>query len=90
MTGALLLISIILFACIAANKFSDKLGMPVLIIFMALGMLFGSDGLFKISFENYHATEQICTVALIFIMFYGGFCTKWEIAKPVAVKAVLL
>ena len=90
MTGALLLISIILFACIAANKFSDKLGMPVLIIFMALGMLFGSDGLFKISFENYVATEQVCTVALIFIMFYGGFGTKWEMAKPVAVKAVLL
>ena len=90
MAGALLLIAIILFACVGANRFSDKLGMPVLIIFMALGMLFGSDGLFKISFENYYATEQICTVALIFIMFYGGFGTKWEMAKPVAVKAVLL
>lgn len=90
MEGTLLLIAAILFACVAANRFSDKLGMPVLIIFMALGMLFGSDGLFKIYFENYYATEQICTVALIFIMFYGGFGTKWEMAKPVAVKAVLL
>ncbi len=90
MAGVLLLVAIILFACVVANRFSDKLGMPVLIIFMALGMLFGSDGLFKISFENYAVTEQVCTVALIFIMFYGGFGTKWEMAKPVAVKAVLL
>ena len=57
---------------------------------MALGMIFGSDGLFKISFNNYQITEQLCTIALIFIMFYGGFGTKWQTARPIAVKAVLL
>lgn len=86
----LLLIAAILFSCIVANRFSDHFGMPVLILFMGLGMLFGSDGLFKISFDNYYVTEKVCTIALIFIMFYGGFGTKWEMAKPVAVKAVLL
>ena len=35
-------------------------------------------------------TEYICNIALGFIMFYGGFNTKWKTARPVAVKAVLL
>lgn len=64
--------------------------MPALLCFMALGMIFGSDGLFKISFDNYAMTEQLCTIALIFIMFYGGFGTKWQTARPVAIKATLL
>ena len=64
--------------------------MPVLIAFIALGMVFGSDGILKIPFENYSFAEQICSVALVFIMFYGGFGTKLSEAKPVAVKALLL
>ena len=44
--------------------------MPVLIAFIALGMVFGSDGILKIPFENYSFAEQICSVALVFIMFY--------------------
>lgn len=90
MTITLLLCAIVLLSCIIANRFSNRFGMPALLMFMALGMLFGSDGLFRISFDDYYITEQICTVALIFIMFYGGFCTKWNVAKPVAKKATLL
>lgn len=62
----------------------------LLLLFMALGMLSGSDGLLRISFDNYKVTERICAVALTFIMFYGGFCTKWEMAKPVVGKALAL
>jgi cell volume regulation protein A len=53
-------------------------------------MLFGTDGIFSIEFDNFHFTEDICTVALIFIMFYGGFGTSWKEARPVVVKAGLL
>ena len=86
----LLLCCAVILSCIIANRFSSKFGMPALLCFMALGMIFGSDGLFKISFNNYIITEQLCTIALIFIMFYGGFGTKWQTARPVALKAVLL
>ena len=86
----LLLCCAVILSCIVANRFSNKFGMPALLCFMALGMIFGSDGLFKISFDNYTMTEQLCTIALIFIMFYGGFGTKWQTAKPVAAKAVIL
>ncbi len=62
----------------------------MLLAFILLGMLFGSDGLLKIPFDNFAFAEQICSVALIFIMFYGGFGTNWNAAKPVAAKSVLL
>lgn len=90
MANILLICAGVILACILANRFSNKFGVPALLLFMAVGMLFGSDGIFKISFDNYYFTEQVCAVALIFIMFYGGFCTKWDVAKPVAAKSALL
>ncbi|MBQ7039414.1 MAG: potassium/proton antiporter [Clostridia bacterium] len=86
----LLLASVVIFACVAFNKLSGRFGVPGLFVFILLGMVFGSDGLFKIPFDNYSFASDICSVALIFIMFYGGFGTKWSLAKPVAVKAMLL
>lgn len=86
----LLLAAVAVIACVFFNKLSKKLGIPVLFAFILLGMIFGSEGLFKISFDNYAFTQNICSVALVCIMFYGGFGTKWSEAKPVAFKAVLL
>ena len=75
---------------IILNKLSSKAGMPMLLAFIVLGMIFGSDGLLKIKFDDYKSAESICSIALIFIIFYGGFGTKWNVAKPVATKAILL
>ena len=86
----LLLSSIIIILCIAGNKLSAKIGVPGLLIFLGLGMLFGSDGFVKIPFDNYELSEQVCTVCLMFIMFCGGFSANWSAAKPVAVRAGLL
>ncbi len=90
MTIGVILVATVIFLCILADKFSNRFGMPTLILFMFIGMLFGSDGIVKIPFDDYHMTEYVCSSALIFIMFYGGFNTKWSLAKPVAVKAVCL
>lgn len=87
---SLLISAIVIIACVLLNRISNKLGVPMLLAFIGLGMLFGSDGLFKIPFENYKFAEQICSVALLFIIFYGGFSTKWSEAKPVAIKSILL
>lgn len=83
MTIYIIFVAIILFLCILADKFSGRFGLPALILFMGIGMLFGCDGLFKIQFSNYTVAEEICTVALSFIMFYGGFNTKWSTAKAI-------
>lgn len=85
-----LIIAVIIMLCIVAEKFSDKIGMPALIMFMFIGMVFGSDGVFKISFDDFSIAENACSIALVFIMFYGGFNTKWSAAKPVAKKAIIL
>ena len=86
----LLTAAIIIVACVIFNKISSKLGIPTLLAFIFLGMFFGSDGIVKIHFDNYTFAEQVCTVALVFIMFYGGFGTNINEAKPVALKAVFL
>ncbi len=90
MTFILLLVAIVILLCVIAEKFSGRFGMPALILFMFIGMLFGSDGIFKIPFNDYKLAENICSISLLFIMFYGGFNLKWELAKGVAVKSVLL
>ena len=73
MTVYILGIACVILLCVFAEKFSDKFGMPALISFMFVGMLFGSDGILKIPFDNFELAENICAIALVFIMFYGGF-----------------
>ena len=81
MNTYLLITSIVIFLCILLNRVSNRIGIPALLAFIVLGMLFGSDGIMKIDFDNYAFAEQICSTALIFIMFYGGFGTNWQRAK---------
>ena len=52
MTLFLLLIAVVVIVCILATRLSSKFGGPTLLIFILLGMVFGSDGLFKISFDD--------------------------------------
>lgn len=90
MTNYLIIVTIVIFACVFLSRVSNRLGIPALLFFIVLGMIFGSDGILKIPFDNYSFAEQICSIALIFIMFYGGFGTNWNQAKSVAVKSILL
>lgn len=90
MIFAILLCAVVIFSAIFTNKFIKSLGIPSLLFFMCLGMIFGSDGIFKIHFEDFTVTKELCSIALGFIIFYGGFCTNWRTAKPIAVKAAVL
>lgn len=90
MNFGILLCATVIFSAIFTNKFIRALGIPSLLFFMCLGMIFGSDGLFKIHFEDFTFTKELCSIALGFIIFYGGFCTKWKTAKPIALKAAIL
>lgn len=86
----LLLVSVIMLAGVILNGLSGKIGVPALLAFIVLGMIFGSDGIAKIPFDNFTFAEQICTAALIFIMFYGGFGTNIHAARPIAAQALIL
>ena len=90
MAFSLLMCSAVIVLCILANRFLKQFGIPAVLIFIGLGMLFGSEGIVKIPFDNFQIAETICCTALIFIMFYGGFGTSYREAKPILPKAVLL
>lgn len=81
---------IVLAGCTLFKGMSNRVGIPALLAFIFLGMLFGSDGILKIPFDDYAFAEQISTIALVFIMFYGGFGTNWKVAKPVAAVSIML
>jgi len=53
-------------------------------------MLFGSDGVVGIYFDNYKLTRELCSFGLVFIMFYGGFGTNWKEARVVARESILM
>lgn len=86
----LIIASVVILICIFSSKVLYKFGVPSLLIFILLGMVFGSEGIVGIPFENYRIAEQLGSIGLIFIIFYGGFCTNWKVAKPVVGKAVLM
>ena len=90
MTETLLLAAAIILLCLALSRATNKLGVPALAVFIALGMLFGEDGVFRIKFSDYALAEHVCSAALVFIMFYGGFGTRWRQAKGTALPAALL
>ncbi|MBX2966086.1 MAG: potassium/proton antiporter [Cyclobacteriaceae bacterium] len=86
----LLLTSILLFLSILASKTSYKLGVPALLMFLLMGMLAGSEGIGKITFNDPNLTQFIGVIALNFILFSGGLDTKWESVRPVLAKGVIL
>ena len=90
MNESLLLLGSVILICILLNRFLEKIPVPSLLIFIALGMLFGENGLLKISFDDYAGVNAICSVCLVFIMFYGGFGTNLRAARPVLLPSVLL
>ena len=69
MEMTLLIGAIVIIACVLCNRLANRIGMPLLIVFIGLGMFFGSDGLLKIPFDDFGFADQIWSVALIFIMF---------------------
>ncbi|MBR5304748.1 MAG: cation:proton antiporter [Candidatus Gastranaerophilales bacterium] len=88
MSQIILFCSIVIFSCIITNKFSSKLGIPTLVFFMFFGILFGCDGLLKISFDDFDLTSKLCSIGLLFIIFYGGFCTKKSDNKIATTQAI--
>ena len=91
MAGTILLsVSLIILLCVISERLSDKLGVPALIFFMFVGMLCGSDGIFRYEYDDFALAELICSIGLVFIMFDGGFNTKWKTAKKTIGKAVSL
>ena len=81
---------VLLLLGIASSKLSARLGVPVLVLFLVLGMLAGSEGIGGIEFENYPLAHGIGTLALAIILFDGGLSTPMTAVRLAWRPAVLL
>lgn len=83
--GALLII-----VSIVITRISDNIGVPTLVLFLAIGMLAGSEGPGGIYFDDAGLAQSIGIIALIFILFAGGLDTNWRYVRPVFLQGLSL
>ena len=83
------ILAIMFFTSLIASKVSHRFGVPVLLLFLGVGMFFGSNGL-GFNFENYALEQTIGTVALCIILFSGGLDTQFTDIKPVVAQGIIL
>ncbi len=81
--------SIILLVAILAAKSGTRFGTPILLLFLLVGMAFGSDGL-GIQFDSPMVAQFIGILALSVILFTGGMDTRYGEIKPVAAEGIVL
>lgn len=89
-TGNILLIgSTLLFVSLIIGRTGYKLGIPVLLLFLIVGMIFGSEGV-GIQFHNASEAQFIGTLSLCIILFAGGMDTKINDIRPIIPQGVIL
>ncbi len=89
----ILLAAVLILLGIVSSKLSARLGLPVLVMFLLVGMLAGEDGPGGIFFDNAAAAHSLGTLALAMILFDGGLQTPLKaikkVWKPASVLATL-
>lgn len=86
----ILLTALLLIIGVLTTKFSTRLGVPALVLFLLVGMIMGSDGLGFIYFDNAKLAQLIGILALVVILFEGGLQTKWSSVRAVATPSLSL
>ena len=93
----ILLTAVLILLGIISSQLSARLGLPVLVLFLIVGMLAGEDGSGGIFFDNAEAAHSLGTLALALILFDGGLQTPikaikqvWKPASALATLGVLI
>lgn len=81
-------IPLLLIGVVLAAVWLERWSVPVILIALGLGILFGSDVLRLWHFDDVELTNKVANVALVFILFQGGFVTKREDLRAVALPAL--
>jgi cell volume regulation protein A len=74
----LLAVGALMAASVVVSRASSRLGVPIAMLFLAVGMLAGSDGIGRISFEDHALAYRVGTFALVLILFDGGLNTSFR------------
>ncbi len=72
------------------SRAADRAGLPVVLLFMILGILGGSEGIGRLPFDDYEVAFRLGNVALVLILFDGGLNTSWWSIRRSAGPAALL
>jgi cell volume regulation protein A len=82
--------SMLVLLSVMVSKISERFGIPLLLLFLILGMVAGSEGIGGIYFDDPVLTQWIATIALSVILFSGGVDTNWQGVKPVLKEGLAL
>lgn len=81
--------AVLIFVSIILSRVSSRFGIPTLLIFLVVGMVFGSDGL-GLQFYNAGVAQFIGIIALSIILFSGGMDTQFKEIKPILTQGIVL
>jgi cell volume regulation protein A len=81
---------VLLAASVGLSRASAKLGLPVALLFLLVGVLAGTEGIGHIPFDDYHFAFRLGTTALVLILFDGGLNTSISHARAVLAPATVL
>ncbi len=87
MDVAYIILPVLLIAVVLAAVWLERWSVPVILVALGAGILFGSDFLNLWAFDNILLANQVANVALVFILFHGGFVTKRSDFQAVALPA---
>ena len=82
--GVLLAVSVV------SSRASQRFGFPIALLFLAVGMLAGSEGIGGIQFDDYHFAFRVGVLALALILFDGGLNTPLSAVRRAAAPASIL
>lgn len=88
--GSLLIAGILLVLSVVLSRASEKTGIPVLLIFLGIGMLAGSEGPGGIFFDNPAIAQSVGILSLIFILFSGGLDSNSDKMKAILRPGIIL
>lgn len=86
----ILIASVLILLGILSSKLSARLGLPMLVLFLLVGMLAGEEGFGRLAFNNPQFAHAVGTIALAFILFDGGLQTPLSAVKKVWKPASIL
>ncbi|MDR1731938.1 MAG: potassium/proton antiporter [Synergistaceae bacterium] len=85
-----LVVGILFFSSLIAGRISEKTKIPALLLFLAVAMLAGADGPGGLVFNDAQSANTVGALALAFILFSGGFDTRWQEIRPVVPLGLVL
>lgn len=86
----LIVVAVLILLSVIVSKISERFGVPLLLLFLAIGMLAGSEGFGGIYFDDPFLTQYISIIALTIILFSGGLDTPWKSVNSVMKEGISL